>query len=71
MILTIKDLKEKLEDVDENLEIVTEPNDHTYWKDGIDVEEMLVEVDEQGNYCDTLEERVKDKIKRVCFIGVG
>ena len=69
MIRTIKDLKKKLEDVDENLEIVTELNDHTYWK-GIDIGEMLVEVDERGQYCDTLEGRVKDKVKRVCFIGI-
>lgn len=69
MIRTIKDLKEKLEGVDENLEIVTAPSDHTYWK-GIDIGEMLVEVNERGGYCDTLEEKVKDNIKRVCFIGV-
>ncbi len=49
MIKTIKDLKKELEGVDENLEIVTEPNDHTYWK-GIDVGDMLVEVGESCEY---------------------
>ena len=69
MIRTVKDLKKELEDVDESLEIVTEPNDHTYWK-GIDVGEMLVEVEESGQYSDTLEEKEKSNIKKVFFVGV-
>ena len=70
MIRTVKDLKKELEGVDENLEIVTEPSDHTYWKD-IDCGEMLVEIGESGEYCDTLEEKEKPNIKKVFFIGVG
>lgn len=69
MLKTVKDLKKALEGVDENLEIVTEPNDHTYWK-GIVTGEMLVEVDKRGEYCDTLAERVRDKVRRIFFIGV-
>lgn len=66
---SVKQLREELEMYPDNMEIVTEPNDHTYWK-GIDVGRMRVEVLEGGEYCDTLDES-GDNIKEVLFVGVG
>ena len=71
MLYTVKQLREKLATYPDNLEIVTAPSDHTYWK-GIDVGPMTVEVivnHGSWKYVDTLEEE-GDKIRKVLFIGI-
>lgn len=66
---TVKQLIEKLKEYPEDLKIVTEPYDHTYWQ-GIDVGSMKVEVWENGDFVDTLDEE-GENIKEVLFVGVN
>ena len=68
MLYTVKQLREKLATYPDDLEIVTDPNDHTYWK-GIDVSPMTIEVTKRLAYVDTLEEEGKN-IREVLFVGV-
>ena len=68
MLYTVKALREKLATYPDDLEIVTGPSDHTYWK-GIEVSPMTVEVTETLEYVDTLEEE-GENIREVLFVGI-